>query len=108
MTAPRLAVLAVLADHPHAAADVVARMPREQLGRVSTQAVHDVLAACAEAGLVRRIEPAGSPARFEDSVTLKSPRVLLVSHDPTASEEHILRAALHCTANSPSLERKPG
>lgn len=65
VTAPRLAVLAVLADHPHATADVVARLARENLGRVSTQAVYDVLAACTEAGLVRRIEPAGSPARFE-------------------------------------------
>jgi Fur family transcriptional regulator, stress-responsive regulator len=65
VTAPRLAVLAVLADHPHATADVVARVARARLGRVSTQAVYDVLAACTEAGLVRRIEPAGSPARFE-------------------------------------------
>jgi Fur family transcriptional regulator, stress-responsive regulator len=65
VTAPRLTVLAVLADHPHATADVVARLAREKLGRVSTQAVYDVLAACTEAGLVRRIEPAGSPARFE-------------------------------------------
>jgi Fur family transcriptional regulator, stress-responsive regulator len=65
VTAPRLAVLAVLADHPHATAEVVARLARDELGRVSTQAVYDVLAACTEAGLVRRIEPAGSPARFE-------------------------------------------
>jgi Fe2+/Zn2+ uptake regulation proteins len=65
VTAPRLAVLEVLAAHPHATADVVTRMTRRKLGRVSTQAVYDVLAACAKAGLVRRIEPAGSPARFE-------------------------------------------
>lgn len=65
VTAPRLAVLDVLADNPHATADVVARRTREKLGRISTQAVYDILAACAEAGLVRRIEPAGSPARFE-------------------------------------------
>jgi Fur family ferric uptake transcriptional regulator len=65
VTAPRLTVLDVLAEHPHATADVVARLARERLGRVSTQAVYDVLAACTQAGLVRRIEPAGSPARFE-------------------------------------------
>lgn len=65
VTAPRLAVLDVLAGHPHATADGVARLVRAKLGRVSTQAVYDVLAACAEAGLVRRIEPAGSAARFE-------------------------------------------
>ena len=65
VTAPRLAVLAALAEHPHATAEVVAGAARARLGRVSTQAVYDVLAACTEAGLVRRIEPAGSPARFE-------------------------------------------
>ncbi len=65
VTAPRLAVLDVLAEYPHATADDVARRVRAKIGRVSTQAVYDVLAACAEAGLVRRIEPAGSAARFE-------------------------------------------
>jgi Fe2+ or Zn2+ uptake regulation protein len=65
VTAPRVAVLEVLAGHPHATADTVATLTRQRLGRVSTQAVYDVLAACADAGLVRRIEPAGSAARFE-------------------------------------------
>jgi Fur family ferric uptake transcriptional regulator len=65
VTAPRVAVLEVLAEHPHATADTVATLTRGRLGRVSTQAVYDVLAACADAGLVRRIEPAGSAARFE-------------------------------------------
>lgn len=65
VTGPRLAVLAVLAEHPHATADTVARLVRITHRAVSTQAVYDVLAACADAGLVRRIEPAGSPARFE-------------------------------------------
>jgi Fur family transcriptional regulator, stress-responsive regulator len=41
---------------------------RAELGAVSTQAVYDVLAACVDAGLVRRIEPAGHPARFERRV----------------------------------------
>jgi Fur family ferric uptake transcriptional regulator len=65
ITAPRLAVLEALAENPHATADAVAQIVRAKLGRVSTQAVYDVLAACVEAGLVRRIEPAGSAARFE-------------------------------------------
>ena len=65
VTAPRLAVLEVLADHPHATVDVVSRLTRAKLGGVSTQAVYDVLGACADAGLVRRIQPAGSAARFE-------------------------------------------
>jgi Fur family ferric uptake transcriptional regulator len=65
VTAPRLAVLDVLAEHPHATADTVARLVRTTHRRISTQAVYDVLAACTDAGLLRRIEPAGSPARFE-------------------------------------------
>jgi Fur family transcriptional regulator, stress-responsive regulator len=65
VTAPRRAVLAALADHPHSTADAVATAVRGDLGSVSTQAVYDVLAACVDAGLVRRIEPAGSAARYE-------------------------------------------
>ncbi|MCD2193442.1 transcriptional repressor [Actinomycetospora endophytica] len=65
VTAPRRAVLATLADHPHSTADAVATAVRGELGSVSTQAVYDVLAACVDAGLVRRIEPAGSAARYE-------------------------------------------
>ncbi|MBA2640404.1 MAG: transcriptional repressor [Nocardioidaceae bacterium] len=65
VTRPRRAVLAWLVGHPHSTADAVGAGVREQLGSVSTQAVYDVLAACTTAGLVRRIEPAGHPARFE-------------------------------------------
>jgi Fur family ferric uptake transcriptional regulator len=65
VTAQRLAVLDTLAQHPHATVAVVTAEVQDRLGRVSTQAVYDVLAACVDAGLVRRIEPAGSPARFE-------------------------------------------
>lgn len=65
ITAPRVAVLEWLADHPHATADQVADGVRKALGSVSTQAVYDVLGACTNAHLVRRIEPAGHPARFE-------------------------------------------
>ncbi|GAA1338829.1 Fur family transcriptional regulator [Saccharothrix algeriensis] len=65
ITAPRLAVLEWLAGHPHATADQVAEGVRARLGTVSTQAVYDVLHACSRTGLVRRIEPAGHPARFE-------------------------------------------
>ncbi|WP_433785142.1 Fur family transcriptional regulator [Actinomycetospora sp. CA-101289] len=65
VTAPRQAVLGVLGEHPHSTADAVASAVRRRLGSVSTQAVYDVLAACVDAGLVRRIEPAGSAARYE-------------------------------------------
>ena len=65
VTRPRLAVLEQLHHHPHADADTIAQAVRADLGKVSTQAVYDVLAALTDAGLVRRIEPAGSPARYE-------------------------------------------
>jgi Fur family ferric uptake transcriptional regulator len=65
VTTPRRAVVAWLAEHPHSTADAVGRGVREQLDSVSTQAVYDVLAACTDAGLLRRIEPAGHPARYE-------------------------------------------
>ncbi|HEY9563791.1 MAG TPA: Fur family transcriptional regulator [Nocardioides sp.] len=65
VTRPRVAVLSAVAGHPHADADTIARAARTDLGAVSTQAVYDVLRVLSEVGLVRRIEPAGSPARFE-------------------------------------------
>jgi Fur family ferric uptake transcriptional regulator len=65
VTGPRIAVLAALAAHPHADAETLADAARAELGAVSTQAVYDVLRALTGAGLARRIEPAGSPARFE-------------------------------------------
>ena len=68
VTAPRRAVLAWLAEHPHSTADAVGTGVRAELGTISTQAVYDVLAACVDAGFVRRIEPAGHPARFERRV----------------------------------------
>jgi Fe2+ or Zn2+ uptake regulation protein len=65
VTGPRIAVLEALRAHPHADTDTIATAARAALGAVSTQAVYDVLRALSEAGLARRIEPAGSPARFE-------------------------------------------
>jgi Fe2+ or Zn2+ uptake regulation protein len=68
VTMPRLAMLTWLDGHPHATVDAIAAGVRERFGTVSTQAVYDMLAACAAAGLLRRIEPAGHPARFERRV----------------------------------------
>jgi Fe2+ or Zn2+ uptake regulation protein len=68
VTAPRIAVLAAARDSSHATVADIAAAARAQSGSISTQAVYDVLAALARAGLVRRIEPAGSPARFETRV----------------------------------------
>jgi Fur family ferric uptake transcriptional regulator len=68
VTRPRLAVLNAVHRHPHADTDAIIRVVREDLGAVSTQAVYDVLRALTAVGLVRRIEPAGSPARYESRV----------------------------------------
>lgn len=68
VTRPRLAVLAAVYEHPHADTDSIIRVVRKGLGEVSHQAVYDVLRALTTAGLVRRIEPAGSVARYEARV----------------------------------------
>ena len=68
VTRPRLAVLAAVHEHPHADTDSIIRVVRDDLGEVSHQAVYDVLRALTTAGLVRRIEPSGSVARYEARV----------------------------------------
>ncbi|NNL69125.1 MAG: transcriptional repressor [Acidimicrobiia bacterium] len=68
VTAQRLAVLAAVSARPHGTADEVAGVVREEIGVISRQAVYDALGILAEKGLVRRIQPAGSPARYEDRV----------------------------------------
>lgn len=68
VTAPRLAVLSVLQNSPHADVDTVATMVRKRLGTISGQAIYDVLHALTQAGLARRIEPGGSRALYEARV----------------------------------------
>jgi Fe2+ or Zn2+ uptake regulation protein len=69
VTRPRLAVLEVLtASRRHLDVDEITGEVRLRLDSVSTQAIYDVLGALSRAGLARRIEPAGSPARFEARV----------------------------------------
>ncbi|WP_072802889.1 Fur family transcriptional regulator [Rhodococcoides yunnanense] len=68
VTTPRVAVLNAVTARPHSDADDVAALVRADVGSVSTQAVYDVLRACVSAGLLRRIEPAGSPALYETRI----------------------------------------
>jgi len=68
VTRPRVAVLTAVHDHPHADTDTLIGVVRADHGDVSTQAVYDVLRALTSAGLVRRIEPAGSVPRYESRV----------------------------------------
>jgi len=68
VTAQRLAVLRAVSGLPHGTADDVAEAVRGEIGTISRQAVYDALGILAANGLVRRIQPAGSPARYEDRV----------------------------------------
>ena len=69
VTAPRLAVLSALGGLPgHSDVDTIAGASRQGIGSLSTQAVYDILRALHDAGLIRRIQPSGSPARYETRV----------------------------------------
>ena len=68
ITAQRLAVLKAVSARPHVTADELADDVRDRIGSVSRQAVYDALGILVEKGVVRRIQPAGSPARYEDRV----------------------------------------
>jgi Fur family transcriptional regulator, stress-responsive regulator len=68
VTRPRVAVLGAVHEHPHADTQSLVGTVRAQLGEVSQQAVYDVLNALTDAGLVRRIHPPGSVARYESRV----------------------------------------
>ena len=68
VTAQRLAVLRAVSRLAHCTADEVASSVRAGIGAISRQAVYDVLGMLPDKGLIRRIQPAGSPARYEDRV----------------------------------------
>jgi Fur family transcriptional regulator, stress-responsive regulator len=68
VTAQRLAVVRAVSGQPHITADGVAEVVRTEIGAISLQSVYDALGVLVAEGLIRRIQPAGSPARFEDRV----------------------------------------
>lgn len=68
VTAQRVAIMRTVARHPHCAADEVLAQVRLEIGAISRQAVYDSLGMLADRGLIRRIQPAGSPARYESRV----------------------------------------
>lgn len=68
VTAQRLAILRSVSNHPHATAAQILGDVEEQIGSVSRQTVYDALDALTDRGLIRRIQPARSPARYEDRV----------------------------------------
>ncbi len=68
VTAQRLAVLRAVSDRPHGTADDLAEVVRAEIGAISRQGVYDALGVLVDKGLVRRIQPAGSSARYEQRV----------------------------------------
>ncbi|MDH5805323.1 MAG: transcriptional repressor [Gemmatimonadota bacterium] len=68
VTAQRLAVLSAVSSKPHGTADEIAEAARAEIKTISRQAVYDTLGVFVDKGLVRRIQPARSPARYEDRV----------------------------------------
>lgn len=102
VTRPRVAVLEAVHQHPHADTDTVIQAVRRDQASVSHQAVYDVLRALTDAGLVRRIQPAGATARYEARVGDNHHHVVCrscgaiadvdcaVGHSPclTASDDH--------------------
>jgi Fur family ferric uptake transcriptional regulator len=68
VTAQRLAVLRAVTGQPHITADAVTDVVKGEIGAISRQSVYDALAVLVAEGLIRRIQPAGSPARFETRV----------------------------------------
>ena len=66
VTAQRLAVLRAVAERPHTSADDVVASVRADIGSISRQAVYDTLGTLSDKGLLRRIQPAGSSARYEN------------------------------------------
>lgn len=68
VTAQRLAVMRAVSARPHITADDVTDDAKKEIGAISRQAVYDTLAVLLSKGLLRRIQPIGSPARYEDRV----------------------------------------
>ncbi|MDZ7615449.1 MAG: Fur family transcriptional regulator [Patescibacteria group bacterium] len=99
VTAQRVAVLRAVSARPHCRADEVVADVRAAIGAISRQAVYDALGILAEKGLVRRIQPAGSPALYEDRVGDNHHHVICrtcgktVDVDCAVSEAHCATAA---------------
>ena len=99
VTAQRLAVLRAVARQPHCRADEIVEDVCAEIGTISRQAVYDALGIMTEKGLIRRIQPAGSPALYEDRVGDKHHHVICrecgktVDVDCTLGETHCTTAA---------------
>ena len=130
VTAQRLAVLRAVCERPHSTADDIDKAVRSELGTISRQAVYDALAALTDKSLLRRIQPAGSPARYEDRVGDNHHHLIcrtcnrMVDVDCAVGDTPCLTASddagyeideaevvywgrcPECTSNQPSIEKK--
>ena len=102
VTAQRMAVLRAVSAHPHSTADAIAEVAKADIGTISRQSVYDALTTFTEYGVIRRIQPIGSPALYESRVGDNHHHVICrecgrvadvdcaVGHRPclTASETH--------------------
>lgn len=93
-----MAVMRAVMGQPHLTADAVAETVRAELGSISLQAVYDVLSVLADVGLIRRIQPAGSPARFEARVSDNHHHVICRSCGRTADVDCAVGSAPCLTA----------
>ncbi len=98
VTAQRLAVLRAVSQDPHATADRVAEAVRADIGSISLQSVYDSLELLVEKGLVRRIQPVGSPARFENRVNDNHHHVICRECGHVADVDCVVGAAPCLTA----------
>lgn len=99
VTRPRVAVLTAVYEHPHADTNQILGVARAALGDLSHQAVYDVLRALTTAGLVRRIEPAGSVARYECRVADNHHHVVCRSCGAVADVDCAVRTTPCLTAS---------
>jgi Fur family ferric uptake transcriptional regulator len=102
VTAQRLAVLSAVAENPHATADDIAEAVRSEIGVISRQAVYNALGILADKEIIRRIQPAGSPARYEDRVGDNHHHLICRSCGRTVDVDCALGAAPCLTAASDS------
>ena len=108
VTRPRLAVLRALGRHPHADTGSVLAAVRNKVPSVSHQAVYDVLGVLSDSGLVRRIQPAGSVARYELRVGDNHHHVVCRSCGTVATSTARSACALPRRLRHPRLRHRRG
>ena len=98
VTAQRLAVLKAVSDRPHGTVDAIAEQVRTSIGAISQQAVYDAVGMLVKKGLIRRIQPAGSPALYEDRIGDNHHHLICRSCGKTADVDCAVGAAPCLTA----------